>query len=130
MNKYHNWPDTRVKFYLKNSILLFQTNIFLSILNRKSTWIHHWKACDLSYTETCVTQNFPNHKCLAFCFTRSYMSLILIYSLLQRLYFVESLQKTLVDKNTYTKNKFSMEVYYIHTTKIPKKKNNYRYKQT
>ena len=30
---------------------------------------------------------------------------------LQRLYFVESLQKTLVHKNTYTKNKFSMGVY-------------------
>ena len=41
---------------------------------------------------------------------------------LQRLYFVESLQKTLVHKNTYTKNKFSMGVYLIHTTKIQKKR--------
>ena len=32
-------------------------------------------------------------------------------TMLQRLYFVESLQKTLVHKKTYTKNKFSMGVY-------------------
>ena len=35
MNKYHNWPDTRATFSPKNSILLFQTNKFLSMLNMK-----------------------------------------------------------------------------------------------
>ena len=37
--------------------------------------------------------------------------------MLQRLYFVESLQKTLVHKNTCTKNKFSMGFYYVHSYK-------------
>ena len=42
MNKYHNWPDNCAKFSPQNSMPLFQTNIFLSILNMRPTWIHHW----------------------------------------------------------------------------------------
>ena len=75
MNKYHNWLDTCVKFSPQNSMLLCQTNIFLSILNMRPTWIYHWKACDTSYIWICITQFFLQHKCLAFCFARSYKAL-------------------------------------------------------
>ena len=37
MNKYHNWPDTRINVSPKNTIPLFLTNIFLSILNMRPT---------------------------------------------------------------------------------------------
>ena len=73
MNKYHNWPDTWENFPPQNGVWLFQTNIFLSILNMRYTQIHHWKVCEMSYTVMCATQKFPKQKCLAFCFAWSYI---------------------------------------------------------
>ena len=66
MNKYHNWPDTCAKFSPKNSILLLQTHIFLSILNMKNLPEYIIETLILSATQRiCVTQNFQKHKYLA-----------------------------------------------------------------
>ena len=78
MNKYHNWPDTREIFSPQNGVWLFQTKIFLSILNMRPTQIQQSKVCGLSYTVMCVTQNFPKHKCSVFCFAQSYLFLFKI----------------------------------------------------
>ena len=58
-----------------------------------------------------VTKIYVSNNVLDFCYNIKIIIHLLLACKLQRLYFVDSLQKSLVHKNTCTKNKFSMGVY-------------------